>query len=152
MADKMKHLPVILLFLLLSIGSVLAQDQNASSAHALYSFLDGSYRLIGKYPDSDETYSGKVVLAYAKKGLSVSRLIDNRKIQGKGTLEAATGDAVQVLRVRFLQDGQTYEATYLINSDLDNYARLSGYYYRQDGTTKDPGLEAWFIDHQAAGQ
>ena len=149
MACKMKRLLVILLFLLFSIESVLAQGQNAGSACALCSFLDGSYRLIGKYPDSDETYSGKVVLVYAKGGLSVSRLINNRKIQGKGTLEDATGDAVQILRVRFLQDGQPYEATYLINSDLDNYGRLSGYWYRQDGSTKDPGLEALFIDHRA---
>ena len=41
-----------------------------------------------------------------------------------------------------------YEATYFFNSDLDNYARLLGYLYVIQGGTKEPGLEALFIDHQ----
>ena len=40
-----------------------------------------------------------------------------------------------------------YEATYFFNSDLDNYARLLGYLYVIQGGTKEPGLEALFIDH-----
>jgi hypothetical protein len=48
-----------------------------------------------------------------------------------------------------MDESKRYEATYLINSDLDNYARLSGYLYLIQGGTKVAGLEALFIDHQA---
>jgi hypothetical protein len=66
-----------------------------------------------------------------------------------GKIEAATADKIKVLRIRFIDENKNYEATYLINSDLDNYARLSGFLYLIQGETKVPGLEALFIDHQA---
>jgi hypothetical protein len=49
-----------------------------------------------------------------------------------------------VLRICFSVGAEPYEATYLWHSDLNNFARLTGYVYPQKGTTKFPGLEALF--------
>jgi len=46
-----------------------------------------------------------------------------------------------------MEENKSYEATYLIDSDLDNYGRLTGYLYIKGTETKKPGLEALFIDH-----
>ena len=66
--------------------------------------------------------------------------------RGIGKIEKAAGGDAEVLRIRFDQDGKSYEGTYLIDGDLDNYARLSGYLYLADGSTKSVGLEALFAD------
>ena len=79
--------------------------------------------------------------------LEVTRRVAGKQIVGVGALEFATADKRNVLRVRFADSGQHYEATYIICSDLDNYARLTGYVYSKGGNTKIPGLEAWFSDH-----
>jgi hypothetical protein len=52
-----------------------------------------------------------------------------------------------VLRVRFVRAGQEYEIPYLWRSDLDNYARLSGYLDQPGKQTDSPGMEALFVDH-----
>jgi hypothetical protein len=79
----------------------------------------------------------------------VTRVISGERITGVGKIEHALGpDEANVLRVRFTRNGQEYEATYILQSDLDNYARLSGYVYQPGKHTSDPGLEALFIEHQ----
>ncbi len=148
----MKQVSLVLIFLLFSVGFVEAQDHNAGEDAATYNFLNGSYNIIGQYPDSDEAYTGKIVLTYIQGRLDVVRMINHKEIPGKGTIEASTADGIKILRVRFQQDQQMYAATYLIGSDLDNYGRLSGFWYREDGSTKEPGLEALFINHQSVGQ
>ena len=111
----------------------------------LYDFLRGSYELVGRWPDSNETYSGKIVLEKDREHFRVVRLINGKKITGIGKIETATPDKFKVLRIRFKQDEREYEGTYLIGSDLDNYGRLTGYLYLENGKTKNPGLEAFFI-------
>jgi hypothetical protein len=111
----------------------------------LYDFLRGSYELVGRWPDSNKTYSGKIVLEKDHGHFRVVRLINGKKITGIGKIETATPDKVKVLRIRFKQDEREYEGTYLIGSDLDNYGRLTGYLYLKSGKTKQPGLEAFFI-------
>jgi hypothetical protein len=70
-------------------------------------------------------------------------------IEGTGQVETATADRIRVLRVRFIENGESYEAAYLVGGDLDNYGRLTGYVYLKNGKTKKPGLEAWFSDPDA---
>ena len=118
----------------------------------LYGFLNGSYELVGRWPDSNETYSGKIILEKDRGHVRVVRLINGKKITGVGKIETATSDKVKVLRIRFKQDDREYAGTYLIGSDLDNYARLTGYLYLMNGKTKNPGLEAFFIDIDALGK
>jgi hypothetical protein len=146
----MKFFCLLLALLTIAISTVWAQGLGNSSAEdSLYAFLEGTYHLIGRLPDSKETYSGKVVLKKIDNALQVTRVINGKEIKGVGKLEAATADKIKVLRIVFIDESKRYEATYLINSDLDNYARLSGYLYLIQDGTKVPGLEVLFIDHQA---
>ena len=126
-----------------------AGSENSTEEESLYAFLEGTYHLIGRLPDSRETYSGKVVLKKTDDELHVTRVINGKEIKGVGKIEAATTDKIKVLRIRFIDENKNYEVTYLINSDLDNYARLSGYLHVIQDDTKLPGLEALFIDYQA---
>ena len=81
--------------------------------------------------------------------LRMLRSIDGEEIEGIGRIATATADKIKVLKVHFSQRGRRYEATYIIDSDLDNYARLTGHLYFEAVKTKRPGLEALFIDHQS---
>jgi hypothetical protein len=120
-----------------------------SKSEFLYEFLHGTYELIGRVPDSNKTYTGKVVLRKSGDYFEVIRRIEGKEIKGTGKIETATADKIKVLRVRFVDGNKSYEATYLIGSDLANYGRLTGYLYLKEGGTKVPGLEALFIGHQA---
>ena len=75
------------------------------------------------------------------------RTIQGEIVKGEGKIEHALGsDETNVLRVRFVRAGQENEITYLWQSDLDNYARLSGKLYQPGKQTNSPGMEALFID------
>lgn len=120
---------------------------SAVSAKDLAGFLTGDYRIIGKRPDSGQLYAGRVRIEAGPEGLRVIRMIGEEKIVATGRVESAAGGDERVLRVRFVQKGTEFEVTYMLGSDLDNHARLSGHVYRRDGATRDPGLEALFSDH-----
>jgi hypothetical protein len=130
--------------LLIAFSGVRAQDDDTDF---LYGFLEGTYQVIGRWPDSDDTYTGKVVLKRKGNQLQVIRSINGDKVQGVGRIAHVTADKISVLKVQFVHHDKHYEATYLIHSDLDNYVRLSGYLYLKSGETKQPGLEALFIHH-----
>jgi len=115
----------------------------------LYTFLQGTYELVGRWPDSQQTYTGRAVLSKTADFIKVVRTIGGEQIEAVGKIETATADKIKVLRVRFEQDGEQYEATYLIGSDLDNYGRLTGYVYSRERPSGQPGLEALFYDRQA---
>jgi len=131
---------------LIAVSAVWAQD---GEVEFLYTFLQGTYQVIGRWPDSNEIYNGKVVLKNKGDHLQVLRSINGEEIEGVGRIATATADKIKVLTVGFSQRGRRYEATYIIDSDLDNYARLTGYLYLKTAKTKRPGLEALFIDHQS---
>jgi len=138
---RMKLLVFIIILLFVAEPGTLAENDT----DFLYGFLKGSYELVGRWPDSNETYSGKIILEKDRGRFRVVRLINGKKITGIGKIETATPEKVKVLRIRFKQDEREYEGTYLIGSDLDNYGRLTGYLYLKNGKTKNPGLEAFFI-------
>jgi hypothetical protein len=141
----MKRISILVVALvLIAVSGVWAQDDKVEF---LYGFVQGTYQVIGRWPDSDETYAGKVVLKRKGDHLQVLRSINGEEIEGVGRIATATADKIKVLRVQFSQRDRRYEATYLINSDLDNYARLTGYLFLKTGETRRPGLEALFIDH-----
>ena len=53
--------------------------------------------------------------------LEVIRRIGDKEIKGIGKIDTATADKIMVLRIRFMEEGKSHEAIYLIDSDLDNY-------------------------------
>jgi ribosomal protein L19 len=134
------------LLIMIFVSGVWAQD---GQVEFLYSFLRGTYQVIGRWPDSNESYSGKVIIKSKGDHLQLLRSINGEAIEGIGRIATVTFDKIKVLRVEFSQRGRRYKATYMIDSDLDNYARLTGHLYLKTGETKRPGLEALFIDRQS---
>ena len=142
----MKHSCSIIILLLCLPAIAWAQNEE-KNGEFYYGFLDGSYEVIGRYPDSHQTYTGKIIFNKSGESLEIIRKINNKTVKGIGKIETASADKINVLRVRFTENSKEYEATYLITTDLDNYGRLSGYIYLKDGGTTAPGLEALFSDH-----
>lgn len=145
-------LPLFLLSFMASACLSQRQNQTPLSPQDAppIAFLVGTYDVIGRYPDSEQLYTGTVEINRSDtetNAVSVTRTIGGLATQGEGEVTTATGDAIAVLRVVFQEAGRTMEATYLLDSDLDNYARLTGYVYIQSGGTQLPGIEALFHTH-----
>ena len=139
-----------LFFIVLVCFAQTALADDVKNHEFLYGFLSGTYLVVGQEIDSAKTYRGRVILKKQGDHLEVTRIIHGERITGIGTIEHAVGpDKVNVLRVRFTRNEKKFEITYLWHSDLDNYARLSGYVYQPGKRTATPGLEALFIDHTA---
>ena len=137
------YLTLLVVLLLSSSMAIAEQPQD----DFLSGFIAGQYILVGKSPGSDNTYHGKVQIVSTDNGVEVHRFIGDKTITGSGAIEKATADSVSVLRIRFTENGTGFEETCMINSDLDNYARITCYLYRSDVRTGNPGLEVLFIDH-----
>ena len=111
----------------------------------LVNVMQGDYVVVGKSPDSQATYSGRLTFRPRGETLAFTRTVAGRTVRGVATLELTVmGGRAPVLRMHFVQDGQRYEGTFQWMIDLDNYARFTGYVYRPDGTTKQGGLEMLF--------
>ena len=105
--------------------------------------------MIGKVPEDDGTFLGAVVLEADGNSLKGYRQIGTQKVPVTGQLEhPKCCEHMHILRLRFKHEGRDFEGTYLWQSDLDNYARLTGYVYEAGVRTQSPGLETLFIDHQ----
>lgn len=117
-----------------------------SQTDFLAGFVVGRYRLIGQQPDAGTTYSGEVEIYREGQSsqLKVRRIIADRVVEGAAAIESALHGEAMVLRMRFRENGTAHESTCLVKGDLDNYARLSCQLYRQDGKTRQAGLEALF--------
>ncbi len=142
----LKSLAVLGLALLSLSHGVQARD--VSDDEALYGFLAGTYWLVGKALDSQDSFVGTVVLSAQPDRLTVTRRVGGVEVIGEGRIEPAGHDGGRVLRIRTVEHGVAYEGTYLWQSDADNYARLTGYVYRPGQPTASPGMEALFIAHQ----
>ncbi|MCA9375301.1 hypothetical protein KC622_03150, partial [Candidatus Dojkabacteria bacterium] len=104
---------------------VIYSSLSLSSTELMEMLVQGKYILVGKRLDTDKTYLGKVEIRSIKDHLIVERKINGKSVKGSAAIESAAGGDAQVLRIRFTEDGNSYEQTCLINSDLDNYARIS---------------------------
>jgi len=113
----------------------------------LSDFVHGQYVLVGKSPGSNDTYHGKVNIVSTENGLVVHRVISGSTIVGSGAIESAGADNTRVLRIRFSENGTDFEETCMVQSDLDNYARITCYLYEPGAPGGNPGLEALFVDH-----
>ena len=153
----MRNLPSLFLSTLLALflsESGLATSPTPSPTSEdlddLLGYFTGSYRLIGKELDSDKAFLGRVVINQKGKQLQVLRTVNGITSEGVGRIEIAPLAGSRLLRIRFSSGNSKFEGTYLYHSDLDNYARITGYLYKIDPKTgvpidtKNPGLEALF--------
>jgi hypothetical protein len=125
--------------------SLLASGESKFDPGSTAGFLTGKYVLVGRKPDSEATYTGRVILKQRGNEFDVVRIIGKQTVNGTASFDTVTPDKIPVLRMRFQFDGQPFDATYLWRGDLSNYARLTGYVYSPDNNkTKFPGLEALF--------
>ena len=147
---KMRYLGFIWGVILLGLLSPLT---GAEESDFLSDFVIGHYWLLGKQVDSEQTYFGKIEIHASGDQLRIKRTINGTETTGTAAIEQAVHGAATVLRMRFEENNAAYENTCLIQSDLDNYARISCYRYQPGVETKSPGLEVLFIDSAAnAGQ
>ena len=122
-------------------------DRKPLDQQSLRSYMDGEYDLIGRKPDSNVTYNGRVTLRDEGGLLRVTRTVEGKTEKCAARFHTvAGGDRIPVLRMHFRFDGKEYDATYSWQSDPDNYPRITGYLYLSG--TKSPGLEALFPIHK----
>lgn len=133
------------------VFAVLAFPLSAFSSDAdfLEQFVQGSYVVIGKNPESDETYHGHITIVLANQGLEASRSVAGQTRVAQARVESAIGGEAEVLRLRFEDEEEPVEQTCLVSSDLDNYARVTCHVYNPNVRTSRPGYEAWFSEHTA---
>ncbi len=141
--STMKHVHLIFLLGLFMTGTTTFAE--TEEMDFLEGFVKGTYVLIGKHLESNETYLGEILLSDSETGLSVTRTIAGIQTQGTATIEQTSHTQTPVLRVQFSEDGREFEETCLIASDLNNYARITCHLYIPGQTTQNPGMEAWFI-------
>ena len=109
----------------------------------LTNILSGDYIIVGKKPDSEATYAGRLTFRRRGEQLAFTRTVGGRTERGTATLEmTVVGDPAPVLRMRFKLDGVPHDGTYQWKFDYDNYARFTGYVYLPG--TKAAGLEMLF--------
>ncbi|MBN1446416.1 MAG: hypothetical protein JXA28_00695 [Bacteroidetes bacterium] len=118
---------------------------NAQDEFPDASFFVGSYRLIGKVLECEEAFLGRVVLRIDGEALVAERTVGDSILMGTWALEYALGEEMRVVRMRFGEGENRLEGTYQWSVDFDNYPRLSGYVYRPQVRTDDPGMEVLFI-------
>ena len=121
-------------------------DQKPLDEEFLRNYMAGEYDLIGRKPDSNATYNGRVTLRDEGGVLQVTRTVEGKTDKCAGRFDTVAGtDRIPVLKMHFRFDGKEYDATYRWQSDPDNYPRFTGYLYLPN--TKSPGLEAFFPIH-----
>jgi hypothetical protein len=112
---------------------------------ALLNFLEGYYEVVGKHPEGKGTYLGTMLLIRKEHELQIIRTIKGKESTGSARIITATADNIPVLQAEFSQGKDKMRATYIIGTDLDNFARLTGKVYFTGKKTKNPGIEALFI-------
>ena len=110
----------------------------------LYSFLPGSYAVIGQMPDGGAAYAGTAEIIQSGPRLRLVKHIGAVATEAEGHIERASPGEAKVLRV--IWDGR--RETCLIHTDLDNYGRLTCYWTVNGVRHRSPGLEAFFSTGQ----
>ena len=129
-----------LLGLALCCPPVLAED-SALSPH--WDFVVGRYHLIGRMPDSHQTYTGVAHIERVGERLRLWRKIGKKTSEVFGEIRRADPGEAPVMAVAW--GGRTaYEMVCVIGSDLDNYARLTCRWGLAGNPHRLAGMEAYF--------
>ena len=118
-----------------------------------YPLIAGHYEVIGKRCESGQLFAGTIIIAEVRPNVfTVTRIVDGKTIVGSGKVEVATPDKIPVFRMRFTENGNDIEGSFLWRGDLDNDGRISGYVYPKDYKGMKPGLEALIAKKEEAEQ
>jgi len=135
---------IIILLLLFAHINIFSQE---TEDDFLKDFLVGEYTIIGKKNESSETYLGSMKIENIKGKFKVTRQIGDKKIICTAAIKEVLSGEIKVFVIYYTQNKTNYEISYMIDTDFDNYPRLSGYLYRKDVFSDNPGLEAAFSNH-----
>jgi len=130
----------MLVILCLIATAMLAEEEGDPRLMA----LQGEYIALGIAPHSLKPYKGKIMKFLAKDTLSVIRIINGKKSMGKGRLEKNPPSEITEFVVNFQDGRKTVRAVYLMQSEYDNYIRLTGMLYSKGVSLEKKGLEALF--------
>lgn len=108
-----------------------------------WEFVTGRFQLIGRYPDSQQTYTGTARIERVEKQIRLIRNIAGKKTRIYGVIRRADPGEAYVLAFKW-QQGTAMEMVCLIGSDLDNYPRLTCHWGRAGNPHGQPGMEAYF--------
>jgi hypothetical protein len=126
--------------LLPACASVPQSDPDTS----LLDFAEGRYVFVGRYPDSDTTYTGTALISERDGTTRIVRTIGSKSMAASVTLEVPRppGEG-QVVRIRW-RDEEPHVMTCLPMGDLDNYLRLTCIWRIEGREFRTPGLETYY--------
>lgn len=124
------------------LGRVSAETSGPQDAPPL-SFFAAGYEVIGKNTMTGNTYSGTIIMSEQGDKLKVQRNINGNVVMGEAEIVRVIED-IPALKVTFTDNGKKMVATYQINGDWENYARLTGTLEIDGKPRTYAGLEALF--------
>ena len=108
-----------------------------------WSFVPGRYQLIGRHPDSTQTYTGTARIDRVGAQLRLSRDIGGKRSRLFGVIRRADPGEAYVLAFKW-NERRPQEMVCLVGSDLDNYPRLTCHWGLAGNPHRQPGMEAYF--------
>lgn len=130
-----------IIILLMSFYIVTAQAKECDDC-PLKNIIPGQYTVIGRLPDSERTYSSQIeIKALKNKTFSAIEKINGKMIRRwEGQFKHASPGEGYVLHLK----GQQGELACLVSADLDNYARMTCLWKKNNQQSNKFGLVALF--------
>lgn len=104
----------------------------------------GRYRLVGQRPDGGRTYAGTARIERVGQRLRLTRRIGGASQTIWGGVRRADPGEAWVLAFSWNAAAKPHEMVCLVDTDLDNYGRLSCHWGRAGNPHRQPGMEAYF--------
>ena len=105
----------------------------------------GRYEIVGRRPNSSETYEGTVSLSIEDGDYAVERTIGQTTETGVAWIQVCAPDEIWSIRVQFTDETRELNQVCSFSTDGDNYYRWTcrtGYGARD--SNRREGIEAWF--------
>jgi hypothetical protein len=106
--------------------------------------LIGKYEILGKEPETGQTYYGWLDISMVNESYVLRRQVKGQILIGAAWLESCSPDKFMVLKVRYDSKPKGQELSCYLRFDGDNYTRSSC------TTSEGSGLEAWYQRSETA--
>jgi hypothetical protein len=151
-SKRSNNLAIILLITAIIFGvSTIGFGAEKEGKESLSQFIEGTYSLIGKRPESNETYYGAVKITERKNGFTIVRCLKGKRLTGSAEIVKVTADKIPNLKYSYKEGKSIYEGRYDIHSDIENYGRLSGPYGKK-GNKGKPGWELLYVNGDTSSE